>query len=362
MRPVSDSAPDGGGLVRPGAAPRPGPPPLADAGVELLGRGPECRAVEAVAHRVRSGRSEVLVVRGEAGIGKTALLDHLVRHSAGCRVLRAAGVESEMELAFGGLHQLCAPLLERIDQLPAPQRAAMSTAFGLSAGEPPDRFMVGMAVLNLLADAAADRPLLCIVDDVQWFDQVSAQTLAFVARRVLVEPLGFVFTVREPSQERELVGLPELVVTGLGRQDSLQLLRSAIPGPLDQRVRDRILAETRGNPLALLELPHGLSSGEIAGGFGVPDPPTLATRIERGFLRRLHELPEPTQKLLLAAAAEPLGDVTLLWRAAQLLHIEADAATAAEAAGLVELGTRVRFRHPLVRSAIYRSADLPSRR
>ena len=311
---------------------------------------------------VRSEQSRVLVLRGEAGVGKTALLDHLVASASGCRIARAAGVESEMELAYAGVHQVCAPMLGRLTRLPDPQREAVGTAFGLSAGEAPDLFLVGLAVLGLMSDVAADGPLVCIVDDAQWLDRASARVLAFVARRLQAESVALVFSVREPAEERELRGLPELPVEGLSDGDSRALLESAVPGRLDARVRDRIVAETRGNPLALLELPRGLSSAELAGGFARPDARPLASRIEESFVRRVHALPAETQRLLLAAAAEPLGDVTLLRRAAQRLGIDLDAVAPAEAEGLIELGKRVRFRHPLVRSAAYRAASLADRR
>jgi hypothetical protein len=312
---------------------------------------------------VRAGRSQVLVVRGEAGVGKTALVDYLVGSAAGCRVARAAGVESEMELAFAGLHQLCAPMMGHLDRLPGPQRDALAVAFGLSTGSAPDRFMVGLAVLSLLAEVAEEQPLVCVVDDAQWLDRVSAQTLAFVARRLLAERVALVFAAREPvpGPGDPLVGMPELVVTGLRDGDARALLDSAVPGRLDERVRDRIIAETRGNPLALLELPRGLTAAELAGGFGRPDAQPLASQIEQSFRRRIGSLPVSAQRLLLAAAAEPVGDVSLLRRVAEQLAIEPDAAAAAEAAGLVEFGVRVRFRHPLVRSAAYRAASAGDR-
>jgi DNA-binding CsgD family transcriptional regulator len=311
---------------------------------------------------VRAGRSRVLVLRGEAGVGKTALLDYLEERASGCRVVRAAGVESEMEIAFAGLHQLCAPMLGGLARLPALQRYAVSTAFGLSAGAAPDRFLVGLAVLGLLSAAAEERPLVCLVDHAQCLDRASAQVLAFVARRLLAESVAVVFSVREPSENEELAGLPELVLLGLSDADARTLLDSVVPGRLDERVRDRIVAETRGNPLALVELPRGLTAAKLAGGFGRPDARPLASRIEQSFRRQLESLPTETQRLLLIAAAEPVGDATLLWSAAERLGIGTDAADPAEAAGLIELGARVRFRHPLVRAAAYRSAAVPDRR
>jgi DNA-binding CsgD family transcriptional regulator len=331
-------------------------------GPRLKGRRPECEALDRLLADLRAGQSQVLVLRGEAGVGKTALLDYVQAGASGCRVERAAGVESEMELAFAGLHQLCAPVLGSLTHLPEPQRAAIGTAFGLDGGAAPDRFLVGLALLGLLSEVAREQPLVCLVDDAQWLDRASAQALAFAARRLLAESVALVFVVREPSDEHEMVGLPELAVRGLGADDARALLDAVTPGRLDDRVRDRIIAETRGNPLALLELPRGLTAVELAGGFGRPDAQPLASRIEQSFLRRLGSLPAATQTLLLAAASEPVGDVTLLWRAAEELEVGRDAAAPAEAAGLIELGVRVRFRHPLVRAAVYRAATVPDRR
>jgi DNA-binding CsgD family transcriptional regulator len=311
---------------------------------------------------VRAGQSRVLVLRGEAGVGKTALLGHVPAVAEGCRIIWAAGVESEMELPFAGLHTLCAPMLGRLGHLPEPQRDALSTAFGLSGGPPPERLFVGLAVLSLLADSAEEQPIVCIVDDAQWLDRVSAQTLAFVARRLLAERVGLVFAVRESGEEHVLEGLPELVIEGLAATDARLLLDATIPGPLDERVKARILDETRGNPLALIELPRGLTPAELAGGFGLIDPRPLTSRIEQSFIERVQALPRDTQLLLLTAAVEPLGDVSLLWRAAQRLGIDSDAARPAEAAGLIEFGPRVRFSHPLVRSAVYRASVPGDRR
>jgi DNA-binding CsgD family transcriptional regulator len=327
----------------------------------LLGRRGECETLDRLLQSVRSGQSEVLVLRGEPGIGKTALLEYVVEQASGWRVARAAGVQSEMELPFAGLHQLCGPMLDRLGELASPQRAALREAFGLEQGSAPDRFLVALAVLSLLADAAEERPLACVIDDAQWLDRASRQALAFVARRLLAERIAMVFAVREPSDGDELAGLPVLVVDGLGDHDARTVLASGIRGPLDTRVRDRILAETRGNPLALLELPRGLTPAELAGGFGLPDRAPLSGRIERSFRRRVESLPRDSRQLLLIAAAEPTGDVTLLWRAAERLGIGTDALGPSAAAGLVELGARVRFRHPLVRSAIYRAAARPER-
>jgi len=328
----------------------------------FLDRSRERNMLDQLVGAVRAGQSRVLVLRGEAGIGKSALLEYLSTAADGCRIGRAAGVESEMELAFAGLHALCAPMLGRLEHLPVPQRDALSKAFGLTAGPPPDRFLVGLAVLSLLADAAEEQPLVCIVDDAQWLDRVSVQTLAFVARRLLAEPVGLVFALRETGDEHQLEGLPELVIEGLAADDARQLLDATIPGLLDMRVRDRILGEAGGNPLALLELPRGGSPIAVAGGFGLPVEMPLTSRIEQGFVRQLTSFPAQTRRLLLLAAAEPVGDVPLLWRAAARLGIRPEAAAPAEADGLVEIGTRVRFRHPLVRSAFYRAAASHERR
>lgn len=302
------------------------------------------------------------MLRGEAGAGKTALLQHVPEAAAGCSIVWATGVESEMELAFAGLHTFCAPMLDRLGELPGPQRDALGTAFGLHAGPPPDRFLVGLAVLSLLADAADEQPVVCIVDDAQWLDRVSSETLAFVARRLLAEQVGFVFSVRGTGHDEVLDGLPELVVEGLPAADARLLLDAMIQGPLDEGVKSRILDEARGNPLALMELPRGLTPAELAGGFGIPDARPLSSRIEQSYVQRVEELPRDAQLLLLTAAVEPLGDAALLWRAAEGLGIDRAAAGPAEAAGLIELGARVRFAHPLVRSAVHRTLDQGARR
>jgi DNA-binding CsgD family transcriptional regulator len=325
----------------------------------LRGRDPECATLDRLLDAARGGESRVLVLRGEPGVGKTALLDYAIGAASDLRVLRAVGVESETELAFASLQHLCAPMLDRLGRLPGPQQDALRVAFGLSGGQAPDRFLVGLAALSLLSEVAEERPLLCALDDAQWLDGASALALAFVARRLLAEPVAIVFVTREPIEA--LSGLPELVLDGVGDDDARLLLASAIPGPLDERVRETIIAETRGNPLALLELPRGLTPDQLAGGFALPDAQPLADRIEQSFLRRAQSLPPHSQRLLLTAAAEPLGDVTLFWRAAKRLGVGPDAIGPAEAAGLIEVSARVRFRHPLVRSAIYRAAVPPDR-
>ena len=271
------------------------------------------------------GESQVLVLRGEAGVGKTALLDELAQRAQGCRIVRVTGAESEMELAFAGLHQLCAPMLDGLGGLPGPQRDALSVAFGLSTGHPPDRFLVGLAALSLLSDAAERLPLLCLIDDGQWLDQASAQTLAFVARRLLADRVAMVVAVRDANGDEALAGLPQFEVAGLRESSARELLDSAVAGRLDTRVRDRIVAETRGNPLALLELPRGLTAEQLAGGFALPDALPPAGQIEQSFLRRVRSLPAPTQNFLLIAAAEPVDDVPLLLRAARRLGLGPEA-------------------------------------
>jgi DNA-binding CsgD family transcriptional regulator len=326
----------------------------------LRGRDAECATLDRMLEAARSGESGALVVRGEPGIGKTALLQYAIAAAPDMRTLRAAGVQSEIELAYAGLHQLCGPLLDRLNGLPEPQQNALRVAFGISGGEAPDRFIVGLAALTLLSDAAEEQPILCTVDDAHWLDDESALALAFVARRLFAESVVMVFVTREPAEQFR--GLPELVLEGLDADDARALLASGLVGLVDEQVRDRVVAETRGNPLALMELPHGISAAELAGGFGVADGVPLSDRIEESFLRRLDSLPGSTRQLLVAAAAEPVGDSALLWRAGERLGLEQDAAEPAQTAGLIELGRRVRFRHPLVRSAVYRAAAMPERR
>jgi DNA-binding CsgD family transcriptional regulator len=322
----------------------------------LAGRGAEGARLDRLLADARAGQSAVLVLRGEPGIGKTALLGYAAGRAAGFQVVRAAGVESEMELPFAGLHQLCGPMLGGLGRLPSPQRDALGTAFGLSPGAQPDRFLVGLAVLSLLSDTAGERPLLCLVDDAQWLDRSSAQVLSFVARRLMWESVVLLFAERELGDFDEMAGLPDLSLRRLPDNSARELLASAIGGPLDDRVRDRILAEAHGNPLALLELPRELSPVKLAGGFGLPGELPVPGRIEDSFRRRVQQLPDATQRLLLVAAAEPTGEPALLWRAAGLLGIPAEAMGPAEADGLLELGGQVVFRHSLLRSAVYRAA------
>jgi DNA-binding CsgD family transcriptional regulator len=335
-------------------------PPVLWSGAQLIGRERERKALDRL---LDSGRGGVLVVYGEAGVGKTALLEYAAEAGREFRIARTFGVEAEMELPFAAVQQLCSPLFELMERLPQPQRDALGVAFGLIANpahHTPDRFLVGLAVLGLLSEAAEERPLLCVVDDAQWLDRASARALAFVARRLLAEKIALVFAAREPGDV--LAGLPELHVLSLGHRDARTLLESALPAPLDERVLDRIVVETRGNPLALLELPRGLTPTQLAGGFGLPAAVPLSTSIEESFTRRLANLPGEARRLLLVAAADPVGDTALVWRAAQQLGIPESVAETVEAEGLLELGARVVFRHPLVRSAVYRGAGLKDRR
>ena len=328
----------------------------------LLDRTDEREVLDRLLENVRGGQSAVLTIRGEAGIGKTALLRYAVRRASGFRVAQVTGVEAEMELPFAGIHQLCAPLLEQLDALPQPQQDALNVALGLASGDIPDRFLVGLAVLGVLSGAAEERPLLCLVEDAQWLDTASGLVLGFVARRLLAESVAIMGAVREPNTRHDFDGLPELRLRGLAEQDARTLLMSSVRGRLDDRVRDRILAETRGNPLALLDLPRSMGAVELAGGFEVLAATDLPRQLEEQYHQRAGELPEATQRLLLLAAAEPIGDATLIWRAAQALGIERSALAPAEDAQLVEIGARVRFRHPLVRSAVYRAAAPSERR
>jgi len=338
-----------------------GPPTLRRANAVLVGRGAERACLDQLLADAHLGHSAVLVLRGEPGIGKSTLLGYAAERAEACRVVRAAGVESEMELPFAGLHQLCVTLLDDLDRLPAPQRDALATAFGLSSGAQPDRFLVGLAVLSLLSEAAEALPLVCLVDDAHWLDRSSAQVLAFVARRLAAESIVLLFAEREPRELDELAGLPELQLEGLSDAPARELLASAVTAPLDKRVSERILAETRGNPLALLELPRE-SPGGLAGGFALPDNGSLHGQIEASFRRRVQQLPTATQRLLLVAAADPTGDRGLLLRVAGQIGIPIYELSPAEADGLLELRSKVAFRHPLLRSAVYRAAPPDERR
>jgi DNA-binding CsgD family transcriptional regulator len=329
-------------------------------GTCLRGRSGECARLDELVSAVRGGEGRALALTGEAGIGKTALLDYLVESASDFAVVRAVGVESEMELAFATLHQLCVPMLDHLERLPAPQADALGVVFGLSDGVPPDRFLVGLAVLSLFSDVAAERPLLCVIDDAQWVDQASALTLAFVAHRLLAEPVAIVFAAREPG--KDLQQIAGLEVRGLPGSDARALLSSVVGFGPDERARERIIAETGGNPLALLELPRGLTATQLAGGFGLLGEQSLSVRIEESFLRRLNTLSHEARRLLLLAAAEPVGDPLLLWRAADRLGLSSESADELERQLLLSIQDRVLFRHPLVRSAIYGSAAGGERR
>src|ERR687887_1508412 len=331
-------------------------------GPAFVGRISERDVLDGLLASVRRGESEALVIRGEAGIGKTALLRYAADHASGFRVAQVTSVEAEMELPFAAIHQLCAPLLDQLDALPRPQQDALNVALGLASGDVPNRFLVGLAVLGLLSAAAEERPLLCLVEDSQWLDDASGLILGFIARRLLAESVALVVAVREPNTRQDFGGLPELVLRGLPEEDARTLLSRAAPNLLDDRVRDRIVAETRGNPLALVDLPRSMSASELAGGFELLADADLPRHLEDHYLQRAAGLPEATQRLLLLAAAEPIGDATLVWRADHALGIDGSALAPAEDAQLVEVGTRVRFRHPLVRSAVYRAAVVSERR
>lgn len=331
-----------------------------DRSAPLRGRAAECERLDELIAAVKPGARQVLVLRGEAGVGKTALLDYAARRAEGFQLLAVSGVESDMELAYAGLHQLCAPLFGHLDGLPEPQRHALDVAFGRGAGPAPDRFLVGLAVLSLFAAAAEVAPVIGIVDDAQWLDQVSVQTLAFVARRLLAEPVALVFGVRDHPEL--LADLPELPLTGLSDAEARELLDSVMLDAMDPRVRDRIVAETRGLPLAILEVPRSISAAELAGGFWISGKRSSPAALEQSYVRRIQVLPTNTRQLLLLAAAEPLGDAALFLRAATRLGLPVDDLAPAEADDLIEFGPRMRFRHPLIRSASYRAADLAARR
>ena len=331
-------------------------------GVGFLGRTHECRRLDEMLAQVRGGHSAVLVLRGEPGIGKTSLLRYAARQASGLRVVEVVGVQAEMELPLSGIQRLWAPLFDALEALPEPQQDALRVASGIVPGGAPDRFLIAVAVLNLLAATGAKRPALCLVDDAQWLDAPSLAALGFVARRLAADAVAMIFAVREPTTIRALDGLPQLSLDGLEDADARALLTRAVPGRLDDRVRDRIIGETRGNPLALLELSQGMSRSERAAGFPAPRALDLAGQVEQRYVRRAARLPEPTQRLVLLAAAEPLGDAALLWRAADRLGLEPGALAHATEAGLLEIDDHVRFHHPLVRSAVYRAASPAERR
>jgi DNA-binding CsgD family transcriptional regulator len=336
-----------------GESPWPRPP-------QLVNRHGERTVLDGLVTALGAGQSRSLVLHGDPGIGKTALLEYLEARAVDCHVVRAAGVQSEMEFAFGGIHQLCSGMLDRLDALPPPQADALRTAFGLSGGPTPDRFLLGLAILSLLSEAAQSQPLLCLIDDFHWLDYASALLLAFAARRLGAESVGLVFAVRHIGDQ--LDGLPSLLIQGLHPADARSLLDSVLPTAVDARIRDQIVAETQGNPLALLELPRGLSPAELAVGFQLPGSVALSGTIGDSFERRIDALPKDIRWLLLLAAAEPTGDPILVWKAAEPLGVKPEAARSAEEAGIVSFESRVRFRHPLARSAVYESATAEERR
>jgi DNA-binding CsgD family transcriptional regulator len=330
---------------------------------DLVGRSRELEALNVLVKRVHSGHSGVLVLRGHAGAGKTALLDALAALAGDCRLERVAGVEAERELPLAGLHLLLSPFLSQMKKLPRPQRNALAAAFGQADGIAPKPFMIGLATLTLLSEQATrQRPVICLIDDAHWLDSATTQTLSFVARRIYAEPVALVFAVRGGSERDNLAGLPELAVNGLSDEDAHALLASVLHSPLDLAVRDRIVAEADGNPRALVELPNACSPTELAYGFGRDGPAQIDNRTEAAFIRRVRRLSSETRRLMLVAAAEPTGDVALLWRAASRLGLTPMAAAPAESAGLLTLGSRAQFRHPLLRSAVYRAATPQQRR
>src|SRR5216684_2538150 len=329
----------------------------------LLGRTQEKATLMGLLEGVRHGLSGTLVLRGEPGIGKTALLEHMIDAATDFQVVRALGIESEMKLGFAGLHQLVVPFLPQLNRLPVPQRDALASVFGLLAGTPPDRFQVGLATLTLLADAASKKALLCLVDDAQWLDIESSEVLAFVARRLIADRIALLFAVREPAERgTALTGLPELWIDGLHAKDARRLLATVVGGPLAGQVSERIIAETEGNPLAILELTAQLTLRELGSASLLPEPLPIGSRLQQRFVAQVRGLPPDTQTFLLIAAAESSGDPAVVWRAARQLGLEQDAVAAAEAARLLVVGRQILFRHPLIRSAIYHGAPAAERR
>ena len=327
---------------------------------KLVGRDRECAALERLVTGIGEAGSQILVLRGEAGIGKSALLDHLETRASGHRVLRAGGVQAEVELAYAGLQQLCAPMVDHIEALPQPQGEALANAMGLCDGDPPDPFLVGLGVRSVLVEVASERPLFCLIDDFQWLDKSSAETLGFVARRLQRASVAMIFAARPFSDDTTLFGLPDLRISGLNSADSRSLFESALLAPLDPEIADQLLAEMGGNPHALLELPRILSPAELSGGFRLPGALPIDSRLETSLRRRMAALPAETRELLLLAAADPLGDPVLMWQAAHLLGVEPSFAEAAS--GLLEVGPRVRFRNLDVRATVYSSASGEARR
>jgi DNA-binding CsgD family transcriptional regulator len=327
----------------------------------LLGRDEERQMLFGLLQRARDGRGGAIVVRGEPGIGKSALASDLADQALDFRVHRIAGVESEMELPYAGLQQLCEPLADGLAGLPTTYRAALDTALGRAVGSPPERFLVGMAVLELVAAVSDRLPLMWLVDDAHWLDRSSTQAIEFVGRRLHNERAVLVIAARDGEEDADLVGIPELRLQGLSATDSGALFDSVVTGPTDPVVRNRIIAETHGNPLALLELPRAWTTAELVEGLAGSDGVSLRGRLELAFAKRVSALPLDTKILLTLAAAEPKGDPALLWAAAERLGLDWSAAAPAECAGLIELGRHVWFRHPLVRAAAYRDAPIRKR-
>ena len=336
-------------------------PPTLFGRLTLYGRAPECEALGQLIANVQAGRSRVLVVRGQDGIGKTALLDHLETRGSECQIVRLDGIESEATCAFAALHRLCVALHGRPEQLPAPQRNALESAFGLRDCAAPDGFLTGMAVLGLLADACVGRPLICVIDDAQWLDSESAHALGLAARRLKALPAALVIAVREPSGGRDFAGIPDLPLEPLHDQDARALLDARLFGPMDPAVRDRVLAEARGNPRRLLASAGRQTAEELGGGFGLPSLEAASAPEAGGLLRALDALPRAVRRLLLIAAAEPTGSPALVWRAADLLDVARGPQTAA-AGAIADFGAFIRFRHVVGRSVAYWSASSGERR
>jgi predicted ATPase len=326
----------------------------------LIGRTNECQVLATFLASTRRGEGGAMVLNGEAGIGKTALLEYAIALARGLNVFRAVGIEAERELPYAALIELCRPGVSEVERLPESQRNAIEVVFGRRNANAPDRMLVGLAFLSLLSSLSSKVPLLCVVDDTQWLDISSAQVIAFAARRVSRQPVAFLFGARTLTDE--VRGLPNLLISGLAKQDSRALLTTVLPDRIDDRVADRLVAETHGNPLALLELPRGLTPAQLAGGFGLPVSGTLASVIEESYRRRLAKLPPDSRRLLLVAAADPTGDPGIVWAAAEKLGITEQAAEAIEDEELVDFSNGVVFRHPLVRSAVYDMASAKNRR
>ncbi|HMD91083.1 MAG TPA: AAA family ATPase, partial [Trebonia sp.] len=329
----------------------------------LVGRPAECAVIASLLARAAEGFSGALVLRGEPGAGKTALLDYAAALLAdGMRTCQLAGVESETQLGYAALHRLLLPFRCQLERLPVPQRDALQSTFGLVAGPPADRFLVALSVLTLLADVASEAPLLCVVDDVQWLDPESAVVLGFVARRLYAEQVVMLFAVREPADPvSALAGLPELVVGGLDDQAALELLAALAPGRLSPAVGARIFAGTGGNPLALVEVARELSPAQLAGAEALPEPLPAGDMMQKVFSLRLSRLPDEVRLLAAIAAAEPTAPQTLLRRVAGQLGVHPEVAGPA-VRDLVDFTPEVVFRHPLVRSVVYYATPLRRRR